>query len=141
MLANIQRFLSNIFLSIFCIFLCFGILDAVWLGWLAIDIYQSEMRSLLRNEFITWPWVIFYLMYGLVTFVLAIVPNREKPWFYAAIDGALLGIASYGAYNLTAYSIIDGFSLSIMLIDWGWGTFLTSISAVAGWLGFQFLRR
>ncbi|GLR69946.1 DUF2177 family protein [Agaribacter marinus] len=141
MLANIQRFLSNIFLSIFCIFLCFGILDAVWLGWLATDIYQSEMRSLLRNEFITWPWVIFYLMYGLVTFVLAIVPNREKPWFYAAIDGALLGIASYGAYNLTAYSIIDGFSLSIMLIDWGWGTFLTSISAVAGWLGFQFLRR
>ena len=76
-------------------------------------------------------------MYGFVVFVLAVVANRDKSLLYAGIDGALLGLASYGAYNLTAYSIIDGFTLFIMLIDWAWGTFLTSASAIAGWLGFK----
>ena len=76
-------------------------------------------------------------MYGCVVFVLAVVANRDKSLFYAAIDGGLLGLASYGAYNLTAYSIIEGFTLKIMLIDWLWGTALTSVSAMAGWLGFH----
>jgi uncharacterized membrane protein len=69
------------------------------------------------------------------------VANRDKPLHYAGIDGALLGLASYGAYNLTNYSILEGFTLFIMLIDWAWGVFLTGVSAMAGWLGFQALRK
>ncbi|MFT4654128.1 MAG: putative membrane protein [Kangiellaceae bacterium] len=141
MLTKIKLFLSNIALSLLSIFIAFALLDAFWLGYFATNWYQVEMQGLLRSEYITWPWLVFYLMYGSVTFVLAIVPNREKPWTYAAIDGALLGLASYGAYNLTCYSIIEGFSLKIMLIDWAWGTFLTSCSATAGWFGFQALRK
>ena len=98
------------------------------------------MASLLRENYITWPWVVFYLMYGLVVFVLAVVANRDKPLYYAGIDGALLGLASYGAYNLTNYSIVEGFTLFITAIDWAWGTFLTSVSAMAGWTGFQQVR-
>jgi uncharacterized membrane protein len=141
MLANIKQFLSNIVLSLTAIFLTFAVLDAFWLGWLAKSWYQTQMQDLLRVDFITWPWLVFYLMYGCVTFVLAIVPNREKPWSYAAIDGALLGLASYGAYNLTCYSIIEGFTLKIMLIDWSWGVFISASSAVGGWFGFQWLRK
>ena len=137
MLANIKKFLRNIALSLLSICVTFAILDAFWLGYFAADTYQSEMQGLLRTEFITWPWLVFYIMYTSVTFVLAVVPNREKPWTYSAIDGALLGLASYGAYNLTAYSIIEGFTLNIMLVDWAWGIFLTSCSATAGWFGFQ----
>lgn len=140
MLANIKRFAPNIALSLLCILLCFGVLDAFWLGWFAAHWYQTEMQSLLRAEFINWPWMIFYLMYSGVLFVLAVVANRDKPLYYAGIDGALLGLASYGAYNLTNYSIIDGFSLFIMSIDWAWGIFISATSAMAGWIGFQ-LRR
>ena len=141
MLSKIKQFFTNILLSLLAILITFAILDALWLGWFATSWYQTEMQGLLRGEYITWPWAVFYLMYGGVTFVLAIVPNREKPWFYAAIDGALLGLASYGAYNLTCYSIIEGFTLKIMLIDWAWGTVLTSSSAISGWFGFQLLRK
>lgn len=141
MLKKIKLFLRNIMVSLFAIFVTFAILDALWLGWFATSWYQAEMQALLRSEYISWPWAVFYLMYGGVTFVLTIVPNREKPWTYSAIDGALLGLASYGAYNLTCYSIIEGFSLKIMLIDWTWGVFLSSASATAGWFGFQSLRK
>jgi uncharacterized membrane protein len=141
MIAKIKQYMGSIALSLLCIFMTFGIMDAIWLGWIATEIYQTEMQGMLRSEYITWPWLVFYIMYGSVTFVLTVVANRDKPWTYAAIDVALLGIASYGAYNLTCYSILDGFTLKIMLMDWSWGTFLTSSSAVAGWLGFQVLRK
>lgn len=140
MLEKIIMFATSIFAAMFAIFLCFALLEVFWLGWFAADWYQTEMQGMLRTQFITWPWVVFYLMYGSVIFVLAVVANRDKPLHYAGIDGALLGLASYGAYNLTNYSILEGFSLFIMLVDWGWGVLLTSLSAMAGWLGFQSLR-
>ncbi|MBF7075035.1 DUF2177 family protein [Glaciecola sp. MH2013] len=138
MINNIKKYATNIGLSLIAVFITFALLDAFWLGWFSVDTYQTEMKGMLREDFIRWPWLIFYLMYGFVTFVLAVVANRDKPWFYASIDGALLGLASYGAYNLTNYSILEGFTLKIMLVDWSWGIFLTASSATAGWLGFQF---
>lgn len=141
MLKKLKQFKHNMMLSLLFIFVTFGVLDFLWLGVIAPQWYKSEMSDMLRETFIVWPWLVFYFTYGVVTFVLAIVPNRDKPWFYAAIDGALLGLASYGAYNLTNYSILEGFTLTIMLIDWMWGTVLTSFSAVAGWFGFQYLHR
>ena len=140
MTRNIIRYAKSIVLSLIAIFVCFAILDVLWLGIIADEWYQQEMVGLLRTSFITWPWLVFYVVYGCVVFILAVVANRDKSLLYAGIDGALLGIASYGAYNLTAYSIIEGFSLFIMLVDWAWGTFLTGASAMAGWLGFQALR-
>jgi len=140
-LTNISALFASIVVSMLAIALCFGVLDALWLGWLAREWYQTEMAKLLRETYITWPWVVFYLMYSFVVFVLAVVANRDKPLHYAAIDGALLGLASYGAYNLTNYSIVEGFTLFIALIDWSWGVFITSASAAAGWVGFQIARR
>ncbi|NVK54173.1 MAG: DUF2177 family protein [Alteromonadaceae bacterium] len=141
MQQNIIRFSLSIAVSMLAILVCFGILDALWLGWIARDWYQAEMNDLLRAHFIMWPWLVFYVTYGGVVFVLAVVANRDKPIYYAAIDGALLGLASYGAYNLTNYSIIEGFTLFIMMIDWIWGTCLTAASASCGWLGFQLIRK
>ncbi len=137
MLTNIIRFASNIVISMLAILLCFAVLDGIWLGLLAGDWYRSEMASLLREQVVTWPWALFYLLYAGVIFVLAVVANRDKPLYYAGIDGALLGLASYGAYNLTNYSLIEGFSLTLALIDWCWGIFVTGMCAMAGWLGFQ----
>ncbi len=137
MKQNIIKFAKNIFVSLLAIYTTMGILELLWFTWLSAGIYQSEMSGLLRESFIPWPWIVFYMMYGAITFVLAIVPNRDKVLYYASIDGALLGLASYGAYNLTNYSIIEGFSLSIMLIDWAWGTFLTMSIATAGLLAFK----
>ncbi|WP_412971933.1 DUF2177 family protein [Glaciecola sp. MF2-115] len=138
---NIIRFLGSICASVFAILLTVGLLDLIWFTLISGDWYKTEMNGLLRENFILWPWLIFYLLYGCITFILAVVPNRDKPLYYAGIDGALLGLASYGAYNLTNYSILEGFSLLIMMIDWIWGVFLTSTSALSGWFAFQLMRK
>ncbi|WP_218311659.1 DUF2177 family protein [Alteromonas antoniana] len=140
MLANIIRFASNIVVAMLAILLSFAVLDGIWLGVIAGDWYRAEMQSLLREQVITWPWAVFYLLYGGVIFVLAVVANRDKPLYYAGIDGALLGLAAYGTYNLTNYSLIDGFSLTLALVDWCWGIVVTGLCAMAGWAGFRLKR-
>ena len=112
MLSNIIRFAKNIVVSLIAIFVCFGVLDFLWLGVIADGWYQSEMAPLLRSQFITWPWVVFYLMYGCVVFVLAVVANRDKSLLYAGIDGALLGLAPSRGETCTPCSLSLRRSLS-----------------------------
>ncbi|MCW8108181.1 DUF2177 family protein [Alteromonas ponticola] len=140
-LANIIRFSGNIILSMLAIFICFGILESIWFTLIAGDWYRASLGKLLREEFIVWPWVVFYLIYAGAIFVLAVVANRDKPLYYAGIDGALLGLASYGAYNLTNFSVIEDYDLKIAMVDWGWGIILTAMSAMVGWMGFQLNRQ
>ena len=133
MLKKFITFFKHVLLSYLSILITFGILDYIWLGYVAGDFYTDAMQGFLKESVVVWPWLVFYLMYGFIIFVLAIVPNRVKPWYYSFIDGGLLGAAAYGTYNLTAYSLVDGFSLSLLLIDWPWGILLTATSACIGW--------
>ncbi|WP_100656976.1 DUF2177 family protein [Alteromonas flava] len=136
---NIPLSTAKIVVSMGAILLSFAVLDVFWLGWYAQEWYQIEMAGLMRAEVITWPWGVFYTLYGVAVFILAVLPNRSKSISYAALNGAVLGAASYGAYNLTNYSILANFSLFIALLDWGWGIFLTMSSAIAGWWGLHLL--
>lgn len=141
MLDNIIRFAVSIAAAMAAILLSMAILDAIWLGGIAGDWYQAQLAGLSRETFIVWPWFLFYLLYGGVTFVLAVVANRDQSMLYAGIDGGLLGLAAYGTYNLTSYSILAGYPLTLALVDWAWGVALTSVSAMAGWYAFQATRK
>jgi len=74
MLEKIMQFLSQILISMLCIFVAFAILDSLWLVVIAPQWYQSAMQGMLREVLITCAWLIFNLSYGFVTFVLATVP-------------------------------------------------------------------
>ena len=114
------------------VWLCFLILDALWLGVVANDVYQDAMQGLMKQDIPTWPWILFYVMYGVVIVFLTIWPNRMQRWTHTAAAGAMLGVAAYGAYNLTNYAIMQGFPLNIALVDWSWGVCITTLSALCG---------
>jgi len=115
--------------------LTYLILDAIWLGFVAKKSYLAEMQGLLRDDYIVWPWFVFYLTYVFAIVHLAIRPHwRDASFKPLMFSSATLGLASYGAYNLTVYSIIDGISLSIALKDWAWGICVTTASALCGGL-------
>jgi uncharacterized membrane protein len=130
--------LKAFFISLIAIILCFGIMDAVWLGVIAADIYQKEMQGMLRSSYPVWPWLTFYLIYASCIAALAVQPsfnslmqikNNSKEIMFVAARGFILGLAAYGAYNLTNYAILQNWSLKISLIDWTWGCIITSCSA------------
>ena len=129
--------LKSLVVSYICILVCFGVMDGIWLGVVADGWYTELMQSFIRETPIAWPWLAFYLIYGVATLILCVVANKHKPWFYATTDGAILGLASYGAYNLTNYSLVENFALSLAFGDWLWGILLTASCATAGWHGWQ----
>ena len=114
------------------VLLAFACLDGVWLGVIAMPLYQSAFDTLLRDQFITWPWLAFYLLYGAAVVYLAIRPYASQNLLSQSFAGCVLGAAAYGTYNLTCYSIIDAWPLSMTLIDWLWGTVATGLIATSG---------
>jgi len=45
--------------------------------------------------------------------------------------GVTLGLAAYGAYELTNLATITGWSARVTVVDIAWGAFLTSFGAAA----------
>ncbi|MFT7258543.1 MAG: putative membrane protein [Glaciecola sp.] len=131
---------KSLLISLLAIILCFGAMDAIWLGVIADEIYQQEMQGMLRLEYPVWPWVSFYLIYALSITILAVQPSfnnlsnpllqTSKVILVVALRGFMLGLAAYGTYNLTNYAILANWSLKIALIDWAWGCFITLCSAI-----------
>jgi uncharacterized membrane protein len=106
------------------------LMDGVWLGLIAKASYQQQIGYLMRQDMPIWPWLTFYLLYPAGIIYLAIVPSNRV--MQASFKGFVLGLVSYGTYNLTNYSIIEHWPLSITLQDWLWGSVLSLICANCG---------
>ena len=107
-------------------------LDAVWLGVLTADLYRSEMGSLMADSVRVVPAVLFYLLYPLAL-VYLVLWNQPSGWRDAALRSAVLGLAAYGAYNLTNLAIVRDWPLGLSLIDWTWGAVVSGLGGSAGY--------
>ena len=110
----------------------FFIIDLIWLGVVARGFYQTHMGHLLKPE-VNWAAAVaFYLVFlvGLVT--LVIWPAVEHQSLARAIVlGALFGLVTYAAYDLTNLATLEGFPLKVAVVDLIWGMVLCgTISAV-----------
>jgi len=100
--------------------------------------YQAAIGHLMRVDIPKWPWFTFYLVYSFVIVRLVVLPVRDSDALYKAfINGALFGLAAYGAYNLTNYAILESWPLSITFKDWAWGTFVSGVIASCGAIFYQ----
>lgn len=110
----------------------FLVIDLVWLGVVARPFYQGEMGHLMRAQ-VNWAAAIaFYLLFVAGIVVLAVWPAVERQSFAHALAlGALLGLVTYAAYDLTNLATLEGFSLRVALVDLAWGTVLcAAVSAI-----------
>lgn len=107
-----------------------GILDFLWLGFIAKKLYYSELGDLLLTKPNMPPALVFYAIYVVGTIVFVINPAIEKSsWQHALGYGALFGLVCYATYDLTNMATIKGFSYKIVAIDLAWGAFLTAVVA------------
>lgn len=114
------------------VLVAFALLDGLWLGIIAMGWYQEAFGSLLRSEFITWPWLVFYLVYSAIVVFLAVCPPRRDPLLTVMARGLALGLAAYGTYNLTGYAVIADWPLAMSLIDIAWGSIASALLAITG---------
>lgn len=117
----------------------FAVIDAVWLGSIAKDLYKHFLKAKLAKT-PHWPSaIVFYLLFitGLVYF--AIAPAIEADDIsIAAVDGALFGLFTYATYQLTNMATLKGWPQKLVGIDLAWGvtaSFTTSILVYVIYVG------
>lgn len=110
------------------------IMDMIWLGFIAKNLYAENIGMLLRKSGeamtpIWWAAVVVYvcITLGILFFVL---PKAHGDYFLALAFGALFGVVTYGIYDFTNYSILTNWPWKITIIDFIWGIVLCGLSSL-----------
>lgn len=123
----------TIFLKLYAVaVVTFFVIDLIWLGVVARSFYQNQIGHLMRAN-VNWPAaIVFYLIFVTGIIVLAVWPAIERQSLGHAIAlGALLGMVTYAAYDLTNLATLEGFPFKVVLVDMLWGTVLcAAVSSV-----------
>ena len=115
---------------------CMLAFDVVWLSLTAQPLYRPALGDMLRTNVNIAPAGLFYLLYVLGIVFFGVLPAlKTADWTTAAINGAMLGLVAYATYDLTNQATLVRWSTTITIIDLCWGTFLTAVSATAGFFG------
>lgn len=115
-------------------FFVFLIVDLLWLGVIAKNIYSKYLGSFLSDNVNWTAAIIFYFIFVVGVSVFAIYPAVEKESVLRAIIlGALFGFFTYATYDLTNLATLKGWPISIVIIDIIWGSILSAIVSVSGY--------
>jgi uncharacterized membrane protein len=115
----------------------FLIADLVWLS-RTVGLYRRAIGEMML-EMPKWKAAVsFYLMYimDIVFFVVA-PPHPAESWTSVLLSGALFGLVAFATYDMTNLAMLKQWSLQMSLIDMAWGTFVTAISGLSGFLVLQ----
>jgi uncharacterized membrane protein len=125
---------SKMIISYLLTTLVFFVVDMLWLGLIAKNIYRKYLGALL-SETVNWAAaLIFYLLFIAGIFIFVIYPSIEKQSpGKAVVLGAIFGLITYATYDLTNYATLKGFPVNVVIIDLIWGTFLTTLVSISGY--------
>ena len=112
--------------------LAFGILLPIDLAWIFVvmkDFYAAQLNQFAKPEVVPiWAAVLVWLLIplGIVVFVDRLAKTGKESLIY----GALYGLIIYAVYDLTNYTTLGGWSLSLVIVDIMWGTVLCSTTSL-----------
>jgi len=108
------------------------ILDAMWLT-SRFSYHSALLKSVQGGVFMAPRLLPAALVYVLIPVaIMYFVLSRPKDLKAAAIDGAVLGVAMYGLYDLTNYATLKGWTLEMAVTDTLWGAFVSGVGAAVG---------
>ena len=113
--------------------------DSIWLT-RAIGFYRNALGDLLAEKPNLGAAAVFYLLYVLGIVVLVVVPaTRNGGWQSAMFLGGMLGLVAYATYDLTNLATLSRWSIPVTVADMAWGTILTAVSSLGGFLAVRML--
>jgi uncharacterized membrane protein len=113
------------------------VLDYLWLGLLAADLYKRELAAFLRLDGdhlapVIGAALVVYLAIPLGVVLLALPRVSAERWVLSALGwGALYGLILYSVYDMTNYALVKGWPLKLSLVDMAWGTALNALATLA----------
>lgn len=124
------QFIGLYFISMLTVF----VIDLLWLGVIAKNIYSASLGIFLRQGpngmAPIWPAAIMVYVFIALGITLFVLPKANGDYAQALIWGVLFGAVLYGVYDFTNYSLIANWPLPITIIDFIWGMVLCGSSSV-----------
>jgi uncharacterized membrane protein len=110
-------------------------IDAVALKFMMYPLFSRHVGDLLREQMQLGVAAGFYLFYVAGVLYFAVMPGlKAESLGLAALNGAILGFLAYGTYEATNMATLRGWSWAMVATDVTWGTVLTMLTAVIGYL-------
>ncbi len=125
--------LSRFLITYLTMLISFVVIDSVWLGFIAKDLYKENIGHLLTPKVIWWAAILFYLLFilGMLIFVVAPATNTYNP-ARVLLLGAIFGLITYATYDLTNLATLKGWPIKITIIDLIWGSFISAVVSIVG---------
>lgn len=113
----------------------FFLIDMLWLGWIAADVYQEHIGHLLATE-VNWAAALaFYLTYIVGILIFAVIPGLNKGSVAHTLTmAAAFGFFTYLTYELTNMATLPDWPFRLVVIDTLWGVILCATVASASHL-------
>jgi uncharacterized membrane protein len=113
-------------------FATFIVVDLLWLGVIARGFYQAQLGHLMKSN-VNWAAAIaFYLVFVAGIVLLVVWPALERQSFtQLLLLGALFGLVTYAAYDLTNLATLEGFPVTVAIVDLIWGMVLCTTVSIA----------
>jgi len=116
-------------------------IDFIWLNFIAKNLYSTKIGHLLAKKPKLFPALIFYLLFIIGIIIFAVLPGYEAQNIWQTIIlGALFGLLTYSTYDLTNLATLKNWPISVTIIDLVWGTSISTITAIVGYLTATLLR-
>jgi len=111
--------------------LIFCAIDFFWVGIVAKSWYHRELGDWMVDSIRWAPVIGFYALYPIGILLFTVAPFLgESCWKYSLFYGALLGLISYSAYDLTNLATLKNWPVFLALTDIAWGTFVTGATSL-----------
>jgi uncharacterized membrane protein len=113
--------------------------DYVWLH-RAMGFYRNSLGDLLAEKPNLVAAAALYLIYFVGIVVFSVMPAaRNDGWMSAVVLGGLLGLVAFATYDLTNFATLNRWPLIVVVVDMVWGTFVTALASVAGFIAIRVL--
>lgn len=109
----------------------FVLIDAIWLGIIAKDLYQKNIGHLMTENIVWGAAAAFYLIFLAGIIYFAVIPSESIQ--KAIISGAILGGLCYATYDLTNWATLKDWPWKVVAIDIVWGMAITAVCAAVGY--------
>ena len=127
--------LSHLVITFALSLVTFLALDFLWLGLVAKGFYRTQMGDLMRANIRWFPAFVFYGLFVFALLIFVVLPATGSGSLSCAVGmGALFGLVTYATYDLTNMAVLEGFSARLAVVDMAWGTILSTVVSVAGYL-------
>ena len=111
--------------------------DYLWLN-RAMGFYRNCLGDLLAEKPNLAAAAALYVIYFIGIVVFAVLPAaRSDGWAAAVLLGGLLGLVAFATYDLTNLATLSRWPLAVVVVDLFWGTFVTALASLAGFVAIR----